>query len=251
MRSGQEVRPRHLHRKSAQPAARYAQALMVRIQNSYSQSQRARPIKMRCPSCGQKSILSQVGFQDMDGFVHESPHEVFWGFRLCPDDTCGQLIFIVGRGQSEVVESFPAETIDFDSTDIPELVLAAFREAVECHAHGCYKASAIMVRKTLEEVCAERGAAGKNLHERLEALRAKVALSKPMLDALHDLRLLGNDAAHVELKDFDAVDKKEVEVALDIAKHVLEATYQQQHIMGRLNALKSAAQDGGELPVSA
>jgi hypothetical protein len=219
---------------------------MVRIQNSYSQSQQQRPIKMRCPHCGQKSILSQVGFQDMDGLVHDTPHDVFWGYRLCPDDTCGQLIFIVGRGQNEVVESFPAETIDFDSSDIPEPVLAAFREAVECHAHGCYKASAIMVRKTLEEVCAERGAEGKNLRERLEALRGKVALAKPMLDALHDLRLLGNDAAHVELKDFDAVDKKEVEVALEIAKDILTATYQQERIMGRLSELKAGAAESGE-----
>jgi len=37
-----------------------------------------------------------------------------------------------------------------------------------------------------------------------------------MLDALHDLRRLGNDAAHVELKYFDEVDKEKVEVALDI-----------------------------------
>jgi hypothetical protein len=176
----------------------------------------------------------------------EGPQGIFWGWRLCPDDSCGQLIFIVGRGQSNVVEAYPPESIDFDSTDIPPAVLGAFKEAVECHAHACYKASAIMVRKTLEEVCAERGAEGKNLHERLEALREKVALSKDMLDGLHDLRLLGNDAAHVELKDFDAVDKQEVEVALDIAKEILKTTYQQKRIMGRLNELKAGAEASGE-----
>jgi Domain of unknown function (DUF4145) len=219
---------------------------MVRIQNSYRQSQQGHPIKMRCPQCGQKAILSQTGMPDMDGFVLETPHQIFWGTRLCPDETCGQLIFIVGRGQGEVIESFPVEAIDFDSTDIPAPVLAAFKEAVDCHTHGCYKASAIMVRKTLEEVCAEREAEGHNLAERLEDLRGKVPLPKEMLDALHDLRLLGNDAAHVELKDFDEVDREKVEVALDIGKEILKATYQYKTIMGRLNALKRDAENGGE-----
>jgi len=223
---------------------------MARIYNSYSQSQRARAIKMRCPQCGQKAILSQIGLVDMDGVLASTGGEIFWGTRLCPDETCGQLIFIVGRGQGEVIESFPAESIDFDSTDIPAPVLAAFKEAVDCHAHGCYKASAIMVRKTLEEVCAEREAEGRNLAERLEALRSKISLPKDMLDALHDLRLLGNDAAHVELKDFDAVDKEKVEIALDIGKEILKATYQYKTIMGRLNALKHGAEHAEALDAS-
>jgi Domain of unknown function (DUF4145) len=163
-----------------------------------------------------------------------------------PRRVCGQLIFIVGSHRGKVIESFPEESIDFDSTDIPAPVLAAFQEAVVCHAHGCYKASAIMVRKTLEEVCAERKAEGHNLAERLEDLRGKISLPKEMLDALHSLRLLGNDAAHVELKDFDAVDKEKVEVALDVGKEILKAAYQYKTIMGRLNALKLGAEDGGE-----
>jgi hypothetical protein len=64
-----------------------------------------------------------------------------------------------------------------------------------------------------------------------------------MLDALHDLRLLGNDAAHVELKDFDDVDKEKVEVALDIGKEILKAAYRYKAIMGRLNALELDAEN--------
>jgi hypothetical protein len=219
---------------------------MVRISNAYSQVQGVRPIKIRCPHCGQRATLDQTGFQDMTGHVLDSPLDICWGMRLCPDESCGQLIFLVWTGQNEVIEAFPAELIDFDSTGIPEPVLAAFKEAVECHAHGCYKASAIMVRKTLEEVCAERGAQGHNLAERLQDLRSKIALPKEMLDALHDLRLLGNDAVHVELKDFDAVDKEKVEVALDVGKEILKATYQYGAIMGRLNALKVDGENASE-----
>jgi hypothetical protein len=87
----------------------------------------------------------------VDGHALDGRRQIFWGARLCPDETCGQLIFIVGDRQGNVIGSFPAESIDFDSTDIPPAVLAAFKEAVDCHAHGSYKASAIMVRKALEE----------------------------------------------------------------------------------------------------
>jgi Domain of unknown function (DUF4145) len=116
------------------------------------------------------------------------PDAIAWGARVCPDPECGALIFIVSDAHDgSIIESFPPESIDFDSTDLPPAVLGAFKEAVACHAHACYTASVIMVRKTLEEVCADRGASGKNLKERLENLRDKLLLPKEMFNALHDL----------------------------------------------------------------
>ncbi len=200
------------------------------------QSQNISQFRMRCPECGQKAILAAAALPDGESADSAGGH-VVWAVRVCPDPACGALIFIVA-GESGIRESFPPESIDFDSTDIPSSVLDAFKEAVECHAHACYKASAMMVRKTLEEVCADRGAEGDNLRKKLDDLRGKLSLPNEMFDALHDLRLLGNDAAHVELKDFDSIDKEKVEVALDIGKEILKAAYQYKAIMGRLDALK-------------
>jgi hypothetical protein len=193
---------------------------------------------MRCPECGQKSILARAAVSDGVSSDVTGTIQVEWAVRTCPDPACGALIFVVSDSEGSVVASYPPELIDFDSTDIPPPVLDAFKEAVECHAHACYKASAIMVRKTLEEVCANRGAEGKNLRARLDDLRGKLLLPTEMFDALHDLRLLGNDAAHVELSDFDGIDKEKVEIALDIGKEILKATYQYKAIMSRLDALK-------------
>jgi hypothetical protein len=55
---------------------------------------------------------------------------------------------------------FPPERLDFDPAGIPKPVLDAIEEAVSCHASQCFKASAMMVRKTLEEMCEDRGAGG-------------------------------------------------------------------------------------------
>lgn len=197
-------------------------------------------LSLRCPACRHQAIL-QALHQDFQAVQRDGRGTVAWGARRCPNPECGALILVIKHGQTVI--SYPAETIDFDASDLPERVLAALEEAVKCHAEQCYVASAIMVRKTLEEVCAERGAGGPNLKERLDALRNNVNLPEPMFDALQDLRLLGNDAAHIESQVFNKVDQEEVEIALDITKEILKATYQLSSIMNRLEARKKASAD--------
>ena len=95
-----------------------------------------------------------------------------------------------------------------------------------------------MVRKTLEELCRDRGAQGADLRKRIQVLGEKIVLPKELLDGLDDLRLLGNDAAHVESRAYDAIGKAEVEVAVEFAKEVLKATYQHAALLDKLRALK-------------
>lgn len=111
-------------------------------------------------------------------------------------------------------------------------------EAIKCHASECYRAAALMVRRTLEEICLDRGATGNNLFNRIQALGGIVTLPKELLDSLHELRVLGNEAAHIEAKEYDQVGKEEVEVAIMLAKEILKSTYQYADLLGRLKALK-------------
>jgi hypothetical protein len=77
----------------------------------------------------------------------------------------GHLFVIVQNGQ--LVEAYPPVRVDFDPQNLPERILRTFEEAISCHSSGLYIAAAIMVRRTLEEVCADRAAQGKNLKERI------------------------------------------------------------------------------------
>jgi Domain of unknown function (DUF4145) len=121
---------------------------------------------------------------------------------------------------------------------LPATVVAAFEEAILCHSNRCFIAAAIMVRKTLEELCLERNATGNNLKERIRALGSKVVLPKELLYGLDDLRLLGNDAAHIESQEFNKVGQEEVEIGIEFAKEVLKAVYQYSALLGRLRGLK-------------
>jgi hypothetical protein len=95
-----------------------------------------------------------------------------------------------------------------------------------------------MVRKTLEDICRDRGAQGGNLKERIRELGMRVVLPVELLEALDDLRLLGNDAAHVEAQTFNEVGQAEVEVGIAVAKEVLKAVYQYASLLKQLRGLK-------------
>jgi len=99
-----------------------------------------------------------------------------------------------------------------------------------------------MVRRTLEEICVDRAATGKTLKDRVSALSKTVILPPALISGLDSLRLLGNDAAHVEAKEYTRIGKTEVELAIDVTKEVLKSVYQLQDLVARLEALKKSTQ---------
>ena len=138
---------------------------------------------------------------------------IICGQRRCADPDCWGHLFIVVR-HGKLLASYPPVRIDFESENIPEGVVRTFEEALDCHAAGCFTAAAIMVRRTLEEICAERGTQGAMLRARLKDLRSKIVLPSELLDAMDGLRLLGNDAAHVEAQAFLKISEEELDVAV-------------------------------------
>lgn len=148
-------------------------------------------------------------------------------------------IFVVVK-DGGIATSYPPLRIDFDAVNVPAGVVKAFEEAVTCHANDCFVASALMIRKALEELCQDRQAKGANLKERIRSLGNKIVLPQELLDGLDELRLLGNDAAHIESREYDKVGKEEVEVGIEFTKEVLKATYQYSALLGRLRSLKNA-----------
>ncbi|MER8827217.1 DUF4145 domain-containing protein [Mesorhizobium sp. M0938] len=133
---------------------------------------------------------------------------------------------------------YPPEVIDFDATNLPANILSTLEESIKCHAAGCYRAAALMVRRTLEELCNDKQAVGKDLKARLASLSSVAVLPSELLAAADELRILGNDAAHVEAKDYDSLGEEESELAIELAKELLKAVYQYTSLVARLTALK-------------
>lgn len=73
------------------------------------------------------------------------------------------------------------------------------------------------------ELARDRPAA--NTGEQLVAT-SKRALPQELLDGADHLRLLGNDAAHIEGKTYQSIGEPEVRIAIDLTKELLKSAYQ-------------------------
>jgi hypothetical protein len=190
-----------------------------------------REVAMRCPACRHHGVFEPLGIPDL-----QCEHG-FLGHRRCPSRKCLTHVFVLLSFGGELLIAYPPARLDFDATNLPEPVETAFEEALACHSSGAYVPAAMMVRKALECLCADRGAEGNTLHERLRALRSRVTLPDALFNAMGALKLLGNDAAHVVAKTYDAIGQEEVEAAIDVAKEILKAVYQYEALLGRLTRL--------------
>ena len=195
-------------------------------------------VSLRCPHCGKEAAftpLSQVNDIDIgDG--------IWCGQRQCPNIECHGHAFVVLR-QNKVIQSYPPSTIDFNADDIPENVVKSFEEALLAHAAGCHMASALMVRRTLEEVCSNKEATGSDLKKRIANLRGKVVIPEELFEAMDELRLLGNDAAHIEAKSYDNISETELGVAIEFTKELLKGIYQYTSLLAKLRNLKKTSND--------
>jgi hypothetical protein len=72
----------------------------------------------------------------------------------------------------------------------------------------------------------------------MKALESRVVLPPDLFSGLDDIRLLGNDAAHIESQTYSRVSQEEVEVAIEFTKEVLKAIYQLSALVARLKGLK-------------
>jgi hypothetical protein len=148
---------------------------------------------LRCPGCGHERTF-EVLINTSSDFVLDGVIRL--GERRCPNVDCRAVLFIVWKS-NQIIRTYPAPRIEFDKTNIPPPIVSALEEAIICHSDECFITAAIMVRKCLEELCRERGAQGKDLKQRIRDLGTKIILPHDLLNGLDDLRLFGNDAAHI------------------------------------------------------
>jgi hypothetical protein len=212
----------------AKPARR-KQTVIVRVSNvSHAALQ---PVTVRCPGCGNNGT-----FQAMAGEDFRVNADTAIGLRRCPNTRCSTLLFVIERTND--LTTYPPLRIDFDHSEIPPNITVALEEAITCHANQCYTAAAMMIRKTFELLCEAQNATGNNLKLRIAALRNLVILPPALMEGVDDLRLLGNDAAHIESREFDNVGQAEVETAITFTKEVLKGIYQYTRLLNELRALK-------------
>lgn len=189
----------------------------------------------QCPTC---RITSRWVSTQNDWSIGNAK----FGVRFCPNPSCGSPIFFVLDDFShQLLETWPPRQVAVRiPTSVPLAVRAPVEEAQRCYQAGCYQATAMMVRKAIENLCNENGAKQGSLSQRIDQLGSLMMLRPELLDALHEIRYLGNDAAHVTAHSFDQIGARESGLGLQIAVYLLEFVYRGVELTAELRALRGS-----------
>lgn len=200
-------------------------------------------LSLTCPHCGVQVMAKAIpGVID----VLTSSNRCRVGLRECNNPACSGVIFIaIMQGEQRVI-TVPPYYFKYNQTDIPAPVLSAFDEAITCFTNSCYMASAMLLRKSIELICEDRGSSGKNLKEKIDNLRHVVILPPEFLSGMHNLRYLGNDAAHVDADTYRQVSQRELQVGIQVTMELIHALYQYKNSLDQLEELKKPEPEQAE-----
>ena len=201
----------------------------------------------RCPHCkGMGNFEKQRDSFNYFKQTKEGKPDFFSAdIGICPDKKCNGLVFAISDN-SDVIIVHPSVPIEFDETKFPKELTRTLKEAITCHSSGCYRASAMMVRRLLEETCEILKVEGKYLKDRLENLRQKGILPGAYLDAMQELKTLGNDAAHIEARDYHTIDIAEAELSIRTAQQILDFLYSCEILVKKMRCSKANSVEGAE-----
>ena len=177
---------------------------------------------LTCYSCGNKGLMKYIGSfnnsdyaEDYDDFgnviYHQLIEDTEWMLYEC--QICHNPVLVseytcagMPDGYSEVKIEFP--DLNVHNKGVPEKIRTAFLAAVR--TRGIDKAICLLsLRRTLEMICKDKNAVGKDLQSKIADLVDKKILPEMMNDACWVLRQLGNDAAHADDIEFTESEVRE------------------------------------------
>lgn len=184
-----------------------------------------------CPNCHNRTALQlreerRVWPELTDNLAapsHAYVMERAWVCTFCHRGMITLLRYEAGDSQDrepvEVIQVWPPQEPRNLDPVVPEGVSSLFVEASRAEAAGALRGAAGLYRAAVETLCKERGADGRNLEKRIDALGA-LGLPDQVVADLHEARLLGNWSLHDGL-EFSADEVADVAALIAEACHVL------------------------------
>jgi hypothetical protein len=108
-----------------------------------------------------------------------------------------------------------------DSHILPQNVQRIYDETIKAMNNDQPVLAGIGIRALVETICKDKLAEGKNLEQKIDALIKMGVLTPEGATILHQIRTLGNDAAH-EVKPHKF---EQLSLALDVCEHLLQGVY--------------------------
>ena len=158
---------------------------------------------IQCQGCDTISFRKEDS-NSQDGYVQIGPDE--WGDIIYEE-------LYPNRNEGRV----PIRDIHLLPTDIERI----YAETLKAMNGGQPVLSGIGIRALIETTTKERNANGNDLKEKIDSLVTQGVLTKDGANILHQLRVLGNEAAH-EVKPHST---DQLNLAMDVIEHLLQGVY--------------------------
>ncbi len=151
---------------------------------------------------------------------------------------CDDVLFIEMMYNSEDEEPFERvwpepstkrEIAPKDYMQLPMFLEYIYQEVIRAANANCPTLCAGGIRTLLEGICDDRNVTRRGkLQQKIEGLKGLVAPS--IVDNLHSIRFLGNDALHKQA----VPDAKDLALAIEVVEDVMNAIYELDYKSGRL-----------------
>lgn len=182
----------------------------------------------RCPYCGVLATISPIKWTLND-----------W---ICECDSCGRTFYakvkytgsILGGVKNEllfdIVDTYP-KYISKRHESIPEYIWIDYLEACKCYDVGAFKATVVMCRRMMQNVCLNRGANKKDSEGKRISLRNQIKEAFPEKEyslsrkIAEEIKYLGDYGAHPQDDGIDNVKAEDSKEMLDFAYSILEIAY--------------------------
>lgn len=214
-----------------------------------------------CNICKTHLMHTIISSIDDKGYDEKSGANWFDKYQIIRCNNCRRISFRIDGWFSEYAASpdedgtyerlYPESTenkIEIrDYHELPYSLDDIYEEVIESYNNKNYILCAVGVRAILEGICSDKNIVkgtvinenGKakvknNLEGKIYGLCENGIISKIQQEALHQLRFLGNDAAH-ELSKPSVID---IKTAIDIIEHILEDIYELPYKTKLLNNRK-------------
>jgi hypothetical protein len=164
---------------------------------------------LNCRYCGNTTLMKQVG-EHKNSWDEDGYYGYFHYFMMCCP-VCGRVTLFQhywsNACEDETEILYPTTSVNY--TEVPSEIKSAFDAAVQ--TKGIDGAICILsLRRVLEMICKDKGAAGNDLASQIKDLISRKMLPEMMSDVLYVIRKYGNEAAHGDAVPFHLYDVEQL-----------------------------------------
>lgn len=185
-----------------------------------------------CPYCGVLSTITPLKWT-LDHWISKCDNPKCGRTFYAKVKYTGAIISVSGEKDLlnfDIIETYP-QYVPEKHESIPQNIWSDYLEACKCFDVEAFKATVVMCRRMLQNVCLDRGAKKQNAKSEWISLRNQIKEAFPERDysLIHSiadsLKYFGDYGAHPQDDGIDDVSKEDSKELLDFTYSILEIAY--------------------------